>query len=75
MLRWMLILPLLLCLTGCVAASLPAPDTAAADPAPLVVSPAGITPAPLPRGDAERVFRWPTAGTPSLIFIYDSEAT
>ena len=71
MLRVMLFLSMLLCLAGCAAASLSAPDVTAADPIPLVVSPTGISSAPLPRPDAERVFRWPTSGVPSLIFVYD----
>ena len=75
MLRRILILFLLLCLTGCAAAAVPALETATADTVPLVVSPAGIAAAPLARTDAEQVFHWPTPGIPSLIFVYDSEAT
>ncbi|MFN8470626.1 MAG: hypothetical protein U0822_00270 [Anaerolineae bacterium] len=71
MLRAVLLLTLLLCLAGCAAASAPASDATQNDAPALLVSPTSFATTPLPHADAERVFRWPTSGVPSLIFVYD----
>ncbi|MFN8481595.1 MAG: hypothetical protein U0768_00885 [Anaerolineae bacterium] len=65
---------MLLCLAGCAAEAAPAPDSSASGAPALLVSPTGLT-LPMPRADAERVFRWPQSGRPSLIFVYDDGAT
>lgn len=45
------------------------------EPLSLVRDPESMSVAPLPRPEAERVFRWPGDERPSLIFVYDDGAT
>lgn len=71
----------LLVLASCMGATLPAPDAAPTleppsfVPLSLVVEPTPWSAAPLPMAEAQRVFRWPSDGRPSLVFVFDDAAT
>lgn len=79
--RQALVLVLLLTLVACgespPSSALAVPDAAPTfEPISLIVTPTPFwSVAPLPTAEAARIFKYPSDGRPSLIFVYDDSAT